>query len=699
LRDYLEELNEAQREAVIYNGSSLLIFAGAGSGKTRVITYKIAYLIDALKISPSRILAVTFTNKAANEMKERTESLLGGEIKSLWIGTFHSICAKMLRRDINLLGFKSNFTILDEDDSERAIKEVMKRLNIDTKYLAPSSVKNYISQAKTSFINAEDFKLQAREYIEKVVSSVYSGYEAFLKLNNSLDFDDLIFLTVKLLKEHEDVAYYYSNKFKYLLVDEYQDINMMQYQLIKLLSKIHRRLTVVGDDDQSIYSFRGASVEFIGLIQEDFKDLRILKLEQNYRSPQEILNTANRLIKHNRNRSNKQLFCDRTIPESVNFYEALDEVDEARFVVKKIENLVQNDRKRYNDFAILYRTNAQSRIFEEYLINEVIPYQVIGGVRFYSRAEIKDIIAYLSIINNPYDDISFRRIINIPSRKIGEVTISKIEDISREKVISLFESLAFLIDETVSESTKKNLKNFYDIINDLIKESKGRSLMWLVEEIVSRINFYSYLLEKDKIEGESRVDNVKEFISMVSEFSKESEKPTLAGLLTQISLVADIDEAKGGNRISLMTLHSAKGLEFPVVFLVGLEEGFLPHYRSLESEKDIEEERRLCYVGITRAKESLFFSYALRRNKFGYFGPTKPSRFLEEIRISEFVKAERNTSSFSLNPGDHVLHKIWGIGKVIEVHLDSEIPYAVINFLKIGTKKLDLRYAPLERAD
>jgi len=699
LRDYLEELNEAQREAVTYNGSPLLIFAGAGSGKTRVITYKIAYLIDALKVSPSRILAVTFTNKAANEMKERTESLLGDEIKSLWIGTFHSICAKMLRRDINLLGFKSNFTILDEDDSERAIKEVMKRLNIDTKYFAPSSVKNYISQAKTSFINAEDFKLQAREYIEKVVSSVYSGYEAFLKLNNSLDFDDLIFLTVKLLKEHEDVAYYYSNKFKYLLVDEYQDINMMQYQLIKLLSKIHRRLTVVGDDDQSIYSFRGASIEFIDLIQEDFKDLRILKLEQNYRSPQEILNTANRLIKHNRNRSNKQLFCDRTIPESVNFYEALDEVDEARFVVKKIENLVQNDRKRYHDFAILYRTNAQSRIFEEYLINEAIPYQVIGGVRFYSRAEIKDIIAYLSMINNPYDDISFRRIINIPSRKIGEVTISKIEDISREKGISLFESLAFLIDETVSESSKKNLKKFYDIINALIKESKGRSLMWLVEEIVSRINFYSYLLEKDKIEGESRVENVKEFISMVSEFSKESEKPTLADLLTQISLVTDIDEAKGGNRISLMTLHSAKGLEFPVVFLVGLEEGFLPHYRSLESEKDIEEERRLCYVGITRAKESLFFSYALRRNKFGYFGPTKPSRFLEEIRISEFVKTERNTSSFSLNPGDHVLHKIWGIGKVIEVHLDSEIPYAVINFLKIGTKKLDLRYAPLERAD
>jgi DNA helicase-2/ATP-dependent DNA helicase PcrA len=699
LKDYLLELNEAQREAVTYNDSSLLIFAGAGSGKTRVITYKIAYLIDALKVPPSRILAVTFTNKAANEMKERTENLLGDEIKNLWIGTFHSICAKILRRDIKLLGFKSNFTILDEDDSERAIKEVMKRLNIDTKYLDPSAVKSYISQAKASFINSEDFKLQAREYIEKVVSTIYSGYESFLKSNNSLDFDDLIFLTVKLLKGHEDVAFYYSNKFKYILVDEYQDINMMQYQLIKLLSEAHKRLTVVGDDDQSIYSFRGASAEFIDKLQEDFSDLRILKLEQNYRSPQEILDTANRLIKHNRSRSNKQLFCDKTISESVNFYEALDEIDEARFVVKKIEGMVQAGHKKYSDFAILYRTNAQSRIFEEYLISEAIPYQVIGGVRFYSRAEIKDIIAYLSLINNPYDDLSFRRIINIPARKIGEVTIAKIEEISRKEGISLFEALSRLIDATILESTKKNLQSFYSIIADLIKESKNHNLIWLVEEIVSRTNFYSYLMGKDKVEGESRVENVKEFISMVNEFSKESEKPNLDELLTQISLVTDIDEAKGGNRISLMTLHAAKGLEFPVVFLVGLEEGYLPHYRSLESEKDIEEERRLCYVGITRAKEKLFFSYALRRNKFGYFGPTKPSRFLQEMQISEFVKAERNFSSVNLSPGNHVLHKVWGIGKVLEVHLESEVPYAVIDFLKIGTKKLDLRYAPLERTD
>ena len=699
MKDFLAELNEAQRKAVTLNDSSLLVFAGAGSGKTRVITYKIAYLIDVLKVSPSRILAVTFTNKAAMEMKERTEHLLGGEIKNLWIGTFHSICAKILRRDIGILGFKSNFTILDEEDSERAIKEVMKRLNIDTKYIEPSAVKNYISNAKTNFINAEEFKLQAREYIEKVVSSIYAEYEIFLKLNNSLDFDDLIFLTVKLLKEYEDVSYYYSNKFKYLLVDEYQDINLMQYQLIKLLSRLHKRLTVVGDDDQSIYSFRGASIKFIDQIQEDFPDLKILKLEQNYRSPQEILNTANRLIKYNRSRSNKQLFCDRSIPESVNFYEAMDEIDEARFTVKKIEELTQSEGKKYEDFAILYRTNAQSRVFEEYLINDRIPYQVIGGVRFYSRTEIKDIIAYLSLINNPYDDISFRRIVNTPPRKIGEVTISRVESISRERGISLFESLAFLIESDITESSKKNLKSFFEIIDDLIKESKKLSLTRIVEEVVSRTNFYTYLMGKDKIEGESRVENVKEFINMVSEFSKESEKPVLANLLTQISLVADIDEAKGGNRISLMTLHSAKGLEFPVVFLVGLEEGLLPHYRSLETEKDVEEERRLCYVGITRAKEKLFFSYALRRSKFGYFGPTKLSRFLEEINISEFVRAERSIFSFSINPGDHVLHKIWGIGKVLEVHPESEIPYAVIDFLKIGKKKLDLRYAPLEKTD
>lgn len=699
MKDFLAELNEAQKKAVTLNDSSLLIFAGAGSGKTRVITYKIAYLIDVLKVLPSRILAVTFTNKAATEMKERTENLLGSEIKNLWIGTFHSICAKILRREIGVIGFKSNFTILDEEDSERAIREVMKRLNIDTKYLEPSTVKNYISNAKTNFINAEEFKLQAREYIEKVVSSIYTEYEIFLKLNNSLDFDDLIFLTVKLLKEHDNVSYYYSNKFKYLLVDEYQDINLMQYELIKLLSKIHKRLTVVGDDDQSIYSFRGASVKFIDEIQEDFSDLKILKLEQNYRSPQEILNTANRLIKHNRSRSNKQLFCEKSIPESVNFYEAMDEIDEARFAVNKIEELTRSEGRKYENFAILYRTNAQSRIFEEYLISEGIPYQVIGGVRFYSRSEIKDIVAYLSLINNPDDDISFRRIVNTPPRKIGEATISKIEGISIEKGISLFKSLDILINRDIAESSKKNLKSFFEIIKDLIKESKKLSLTHIVEEIISKTNFYNYLMGKDKIEGESRVENVKEFINMVSEFSKQSEKPDLASLLTQISLVADIDEAKGGNRISLMTLHSAKGLEFPVVFLVGLEEGFLPHYRSFESEKDIEEERRLCYVGITRAKEKLFFSYALRRSRFGYFGPTKPSRFLEEINISEFMRAERSVSSFPINPGDHVLHKIWGIGKVVEVHPESEIPYAVIDFLKIGIKKLDLRYAPLERAD
>lgn len=699
MKTFLDDLNKPQQEAVTYNDSPLLIFAGAGSGKTRVITYKIVYLIDVLKIPPSRILAVTFTNKAAKEMKQRTEKLLGNQIKNLWIGTFHSICAKMLRRDIGILGFKSNFTILDEDDSERAVKEVMKKMNIDTKYLSPSNVREYISNAKTNFINADEFKSHAREYIEKTIASIYREYEVFLKFNNALDFDDLIFLTVKLLKEHEQVRYYYSNKFKYLLVDEYQDINLMQYELIKLLSAIHRRLTVVGDDDQSIYSFRGASSDFIDRIQDDFSDLKILKLEQNYRSPQEVLDTANKLIKYNRSRSNKQLFCDKSVPESVNFYEAMDEIDEARFIIRKIEGMVTDEGKKYQDFAILYRTNAQSRIFEEILINEGIPYQVIGGIRFYSRSEIKDLIAYLSIVNNPFDDINFRRVVNTPPRRIGDATIAKIEAISREKNISLFESLSTLIKSSIAESLRVNLKNFYGIIKNLINKSKESELVTIVEEIIDKTDFYNYLKGKDKIESESRIENVKEFINMVDEFSRASENPVLADLLAQISLVADIDEAKDDNRISLMTLHSVKGLEFPIVFLVGLEEGFLPHYRSLESEKDIEEERRLCYVGITRAKEKLYFSFALRRNRFGYFGPTKPSRFLEEINVTDFVRKERGSFSANIAPGDNVMHKIWGIGRVLEVHPDTEIPYAVIEFVKIGTKKLDLRYAPLERVN
>jgi len=417
-KNYLDDLNTAQKEAVTYVEGPLLVYAGAGSGKTKVITYKIAYLIDAIKILPSQILAVTFTNKAAQEMKERTEKIINEEIKDLYIGTFHSICARILRKEIKLIGFDSNFSILDEDDSMNVIKEIMKDLNIDPKYVNPYEIKDRISKAKMNLINAEEFEKAKGDYFEDIVSKVYNRYEKTLRTNNSLDFDDLIFFTIQILNENPQVLHYYQTKFRHILVDEYQDVNKMQYEFIKLLSLKTRKFSLVGDDDQSIYSFRGASAEFMQKIFEDFPEIKEVKLEKNYRSPQEVLDVANKLIKFNRRNTEKELYSDIEIENAVNFYEALDEIDEAKFVVDKIKEL--SNTYRYKDFAVLYRTNFQSRVFEETLIQEGIPYQVIGGQKFYGRAEIKDLIAYLYVINNPNDNISLKRIINVPTRKIGE---------------------------------------------------------------------------------------------------------------------------------------------------------------------------------------------------------------------------------------------------------------------------------------
>ncbi len=694
--DYLKHLNEQQRIAVEYNEGPLLVFAGAGSGKTRVITYKIAYLIDHLQIPPSRILAVTFTNKAAQEMKERTENLLKGSAEGLWIGTFHSMCARILRREITLLGFKSNFTILDEDDSVTVVKAAMKDLNIDSKYLDPSTVKDYISNAKTAFVTVEEYKKMAHDYFEKTVMRVYERYSEILKSSNSLDFDDLIFYTVKLLKENEQVLFYYQGKFKYLLVDEFQDVNRNQYELIKLLSMKNRKVTLVGDDDQSIYSFRGASSEYIDSLLADFPEVKVVKLEKNYRSNQEILNLANLLIKNNRRRADKALYSDKSDANSISAYEAIDEVDEARFVSRKIAELKARRGYNYSDFAVLYRMNAQSRVFEEYFMQEGIPYQVIGGTKFYSRAEIKDIVAYLCLINNPYDDISFRRIVNVPSRKIGEATLREVEECAAENGLSLFEALEKVAHDDAKASSKK-LKSFFEVIKDLKELADKLPLTTLVEEVVSRTEYFKYLEEKYGLEAENRIENVKEFVSAVSQYARETEEPSLNGLLTQISLVTSIDEETADDRVRLMTLHSAKGLEFAAVFLVGLEEGYLPHYRSLESFRDIEEERRLCYVGLTRAKERLFLTFADRRTRFGYINPGKPSRFLGEMSIESYLEQQKPGYTGILKPGDKVLHRVWGLGKVIEVSEEGEIPFATIEFLKIGKKNLDLRYAPIEK--
>ncbi len=698
MKDFLEDLNERQKEAVLYNEGPLLVFAGAGSGKTKVITYKIAYLIEKMQIPPSRILAVTFTNKAANEMKERVEKLIGANIRGLWIGTFHSICARVLRREIPVLGYEKNFTILDEEDAIRVIKEATKEADFDPKYFNPKKIKNHISAIKRKLITAKEFSGMSHDYFESVVSSIYKRYEKILKENNALDFDDLIMLTVRLLKTHQDIAFYYKDKFKYILVDEYQDVNRSQYELLKIFAENHRKITVVGDDDQSIYSFRGAESDLIFKFQDDYPDAKIIKLEQNYRSPQEILDVANELISHNPVRSGKTLFSDKHLRDAVRLYEAADQIDEARFVVKKIKEIRKQEGKRFSDFAILYRMNFQSRTFEEYLIEEGIPYRIIGGVRFYSRAEIKDIMAYLSVINNPRDDLSFKRIINVPPRKIGPATLKKIQDTKNETGLTLYESLEHLIEnDKLSGSGAKNLKAFYELIKELKEDAKMLSLRQLTEEIISKTGYYKYLMSKG-IEGEGRVENVKEFINMISEFMKESEDTSLTAFLTHLSLITDMDTAKDGNRVTLMTLHTAKGLEFPVVFIVGLEEGFLPHYRAFESSKELEEERRLFYVGITRAKEKVFFTYAHRRNKYGVYAPTQPSRFISEISLeNEEINEEPYETEIRINVGDKVLHRVFGVGKVYEINTDGEAPYAVIDFIKVGKKKLDLRYAPLEK--
>ena len=690
-KNYLDDLNTAQKEAVTYVEGPLLVYAGAGSGKTKVITYKIAYLIDAIKILPSQILAVTFTNKAAQEMKERTEKIINEEIKDLYIGTFHSICARILRKEIKLIGFDSNFSILDEDDSMNVIKEIMKDLNIDPKYVNPYEIKDRISKAKMNLINAEEFEKAKGDYFEDIVSKVYNRYEKTLRTNNSLDFDDLIFFTIQILNENPQVLHYYQTKFRHILVDEYQDVNKMQYEFIKLLSLKTRKFSLVGDDDQSIYSFRGASAEFMQKIFEDFPEIKEVKLEKNYRSPQEVLDVANKLIKFNRRNTEKELYSDIEIENAVNFYEALDEIDEAKFVVDKIKEL--SDTYRYKDFAVLYRTNFQSRVFEETLIQEGIPYQVIGGQKFYGRAEIKDLIAYLYVINNPNDNISLKRIINVPTRKIGEKTIEELDKISEEKGISLFEA----INEYLKDKESKPLKDFYALVGELRELSKTLPLPRLVEETISKIGYYKYIETKFKEDKDERIENIKEFINMVVNFVRETENADLTTLLTQISLITSVDEAKDDNRVSLMTLHTAKGLEFPIVFLVGLEEGILPHFRSLDLTADIEEERRLCYVGVTRAKQKLFLTTALRRTRFGSFNTTRPSRFLTEMQISEYNRVKEEKRTLLINKGDTVIHKIWGLGKVLDVVYDSDIPFATIDFLKIGIKNLDLRYAPLEK--
>ena len=652
--EFLKGLNEQQNEAVMKKNGTILVLAGAGSGKTKVLTSRIANLVKS-GVSPNDILAVTFTNKAAKEMQQRLSLYLGEDIvKRMWVGTFHNICGRILRRDLENYKTKdgrkwdNNYVIYDDTDTKTIIKNALKKLNIDEKSFEIKSVKAAISNAKNKMQDAYTYATLARDYYTQKVSEIYYEYERQLALNNALDFDDMLMLSVNLLKENEQVRKKYEDRFKHILVDEFQDTNKAQYDLINMLYPIDSKkdefgsLCAVGDVDQSIYSWRGADFKIILNFQSDYKNTTLIKLEQNYRSTGNILKAANEVIKNNEERLEKNLYSNKGDGEKISLFEAMDNFSESRYVAKKIENL----RANKNDIAILYRTNSQSRSIEEALMSYSIPYRIVGGLKFYDRKEIKDIIAYLKLIYNHNDSQALKRIINEPKRNIGDKTISKISTWADEKEISIYEALKHLDEiEDINASTKAKLQNFFATIEEITSYQNEYSLSEFVAFVLEKTGYSPSLKQDDNIENQSRLENLEEFINVVKEFEQddfsldiEDDMGPLGNFLSQVALVSDIDEAdkdkKDEQAVTLMTLHAAKGLEFPIVFLIGLEEGIFPHARSIgfgAQNSELEEERRLMYVGITRAKEKLFLTYAKSRKVFGNYQTNPKSRFLDEI--------------------------------------------------------------------
>ncbi|MBS1716631.1 MAG: DNA helicase PcrA [Armatimonadetes bacterium] len=628
----LHSLNPHQREAVEWPGGPLLIFAGAGSGKTRVITYRIARLI-AEGVPAHRILAVTFTNKAAREMRERIESLSGDSAKNLWMGTFHSICAKILRIDGKAIGIDPSFVIYDDGDQVSLVKEILKGLSVDDKAVQPRAILSEISAAKERLVTPAKYAASATGYVERIASEVYPLYEKLLRKANAVDFDDIILFVVRLLEERQDVLDKYAEKFLHVLVDEYQDVNYSQYRLVQLLASKHRNIAVVGDDDQSIYAWRGADVSLILRFGSDYPDAKIVKLEQNYRSTQNILTAAHAIISRNSSRAKKELWTENGPGVPITLSQAGTEHDEAAMVVEAIMRDVRTGRRKYEDFAILYRTNAQSRVLEEALLTNRVPHKLIGGQRFYDRKEIKDLIAYLRITLNPNDDISFRRVINTPARGLGSTTIEKIEKYAAERSFSLLQAAQ---SQELQASLQKNaanaLRSFAFAIQLGADKAELGPVTPVIKTLLTESGYHHALREEGSEESLGRLENLQELVNVAAEYDASTEEPSLAGFLESVALVADVDNlTEGGRAVTLMTLHSAKGLEFPVVFLVGMEEGIFPHSRSLRTDAEIEEERRLAYVGITRAREELHLTYAHRRAIYGQPNFSVRSRFLEDL--------------------------------------------------------------------
>jgi len=632
----IKRLNPQQRKAVEAVDGPLLIMAGAGSGKTRVLTHRIAYLIGTRKAAPWSILAITFTNKAAREMQERVGKLVGGAGSDIWVSTFHSMCVRILRRDITRIGFTSNFTILDSGDQLSVIKACCKELNIDTKKFEPKAFQAEISTAKNELITPQQFENKIGDYFQGLTAKIYALYQKKLRSNNSLDFDDLIMATIQLFKEVPEVLDFYQNKFQYIHVDEYQDTNRAQYMLCRMLADKHKRLCVVGDSDQSIYRWRGADITNILNFEEDYPNATTILLEQNYRSTSNILQAANKVIGNNTGRKPKNLWTDKEGGNAIKVYQADSEHEEGYFITNEI-NKNKSKGKKFADHAILYRTNAQSRVIEEILIKSDISYTIVGGVKFYDRKEIKDILAYLRLISNPDDDISLSRIVNVPKRGIGDTTMDKVADMAGRRGISLYAMLEEVGALEITGKAKNALADFREMIENLNRMVEYLSVTELTEKMLEMSQYRIELQRENTIESKARLENIEEFLSVTMDFEKRNEDRSLVSFLTDLALIADIDtmdkdaDEDEQDSVVLMTMHSAKGLEFPVVFIIGMEEGVFPHSRAFSDNEELEEERRLAYVGITRAEEELFLTCARMRTLFGRTAANAPSRFLAEI--------------------------------------------------------------------
>ena len=712
-------LNSQQKKAVEAINGPVLLLAGAGSGKTKVLTHRIANLLES-GVSPWSILAITFTNKAAKEMRERVERLVGARGNDIWISTFHAMCVRILRKDIEHLGYSRQFTILDSGDQLNLVKQIMRDLNIDTKKIEPKAVLAAISNAKNELKTPAIYGKTAADYFQSKVITVFEKYQARLATNNSLDFDDLIMKTVELFQKAPEVLNYYQKKFLYIHIDEYQDTNRSQYMLATMLADLHKNICVVGDTDQSIYRWRGADISNILNFEEDYPKATVIMLEQNYRSTKNILAAANAVIENNRLRKEKNLWTENATGEKITIYQAYQEHDEVYFIAELIQEAVEKG-KQYSDHAILYRTNAQSRVIEEIFIKSNIPYQMIGGTKFYERKEIKDILAYLRLVANPDDDLSLRRIINVPKRGVGQATLDKLAEYAVEQEISIFSALGVIDFIGLSGRAINKVSEFAELLTQLNKRAEELGITELTELILQKTGYIEELQNEKSIESESRIENIKEFLSVTREFEENNEFITLQDFLTDVALVSDIDQMTDGEQssgVTMMTLHSAKGLEFPIVFLVGLEEGIFPHNRSLMEEMEMEEERRLAYVGITRAEEELYLTYASSRMLYGRSQMNAPSRFINEIpeeltnNLGKVQKtygiqqkkvvfaADRTAADQAWQLGDKARHSKWGIGTVVSLkNANDDLELQIAFDSPIGIKKLLARFAPIEKVE